>query len=388
MSTAPVFPLVGPGHPFERGLEAFRARLASDARLAGARGESEVKAVREADGAWAIDRVYAFVPRSSDGGFGGALLHARGGEPEVHEFPHDPRLPALAAPGSPLLGDGHGEVLRYVPLRRLTFVAPGENGRALIGKFKRPSTLDGAYRRLEAAWRAARGASFGVPRPAGVDTSSSVFYQEHAAGADAATLVDAGTLKTVMGTVGRVHRELHALPVADAPPWDLGRYLVDVERDLQWIAFMVPGSNRRLARVAARLAARVPDPAGAERAFCHGDFVVSQLLLDGGRVTALDFDLAAIGDPYRDIAMLIASLPFDVPYLGAAPAAEVERARDAYLSAYAERAGTPIDARRLAWYRVCAAIYHVAMRIRKGRSDRPEVDRALDELETLCRRMR
>jgi aminoglycoside phosphotransferase (APT) family kinase protein len=381
---APVFPLVGPGHPLERALEAFRARMASDPRLAGPRGESEVKARPRPGGGWAVERLYCFVPAAAGGAFSGALLHAAGGAPEVHEFPRDPRLPALSEPGGPLTGS---EVLRYVPLRRLTFRA---DGGARVGKFKRPSTLEGAYRRLGSAWRAARraDAAFAVPRPAGIDARRSVFFQERAAGTDAAALVDAGTLEHVMAAVGRVHRDIHALDVPDAPRADFAAFVRELDRDLEWIAFMVGGAGRRLARVAARLAARVPAPAGAAEAFCHGDFVTSQLLLDGARVTVLDFDLAAIGDPYREVAMLMASLPFDVPYLAHAGAAEVERARGAYLAAYEERGGAALDRGRLAWHRTCAAIYHTAMRIRKGRSDRAEVDRALDELETLCGRIR
>lgn len=383
-AAATVFPLVGPGHPFEPGLEAFRARLTADARLAGAHGAREVKAVPAADGAWRIDRLYCFVPDPAADAFGGALLYERGGAPEVHEFPRDPRLRALTAPGSPLLD--HATVLRYVPLRRLTFRATGPDGRARIGKFKRLSTLEGAYRRLVAAWRAGRAgdAAFAVPRPAGVDTARSVFFQEAAAGADASTMVEAATLEAVMSAVGRVHRDVHALEVADAPHQDFGALLAEIARDLDWIAFMAGRAGARVARLGERILARVPDPARAPRAFCHGDFVTSQLLLDGERVTVTDYDLAAVGDPHREVAMLMASLPFDVPYLAAAGDGELHRAREAYLAAYQERAGAAVDPGRLAWHRACAAVYHLAMRIRKGRADLPEVDRSLDELEALA----
>ena len=392
-ATARVFPLVGPGHPLERGLEAFRARMASDPRLAGRPAESEMKALPRSDGSWAIDRLYSFVPRAGGSRFGGAMLHAGAGSvtrPEVHEFPHDPRLPFMSAPGSPLLARAGASVLRYVPLRRLTFRVEIGAGRALIGKFKRPSTLAGSYRRLASASIAAErsGAGLVVPRPAGIDAERSVFFQEQAPGTDASALADPARLADVMSTVGRVHREVHALPVRDVPRWDFGAFRAGIDRDLAWIAFMVDGSAARLRRVGARLAACVPDPAAAPDAFCHGDFVMSQLLIDGEGVSVLDFDLAAIGDPSRDVAMLMASLPFDVPYLATAGTAELERARAAYLAGYEERAGAALDARRLQWHRVCAAIYHVAMRIKKGRSDRAEVDRSLDELDELCGELR
>jgi aminoglycoside phosphotransferase (APT) family kinase protein len=379
--SAAVFPLVEAGHPLERGLEPFRAAMASDPRLAGPRGEGEVKALERPDGTWAIDRLYCFVPDPrAAGGFGGALLHARAGEaPAVHEFPRDPRLPALAEPTSPLRAGA--AVLRYVPLRRLTF----RDG-ALVGKFKRPTTLAGAYGRLAAVWRAARasGAAFAVPRPAGLDAAHSVYLQAAAPGADAATLVDAASLERIMAAVGRVHRDVHALDVGGAPRADDHALVDGVQRDLRFVALMVDGAAGRVARIAERVAARVPAPAGGERAFCHGDFVVSQLLLDGERVTVLDFDLAAIGDPCRDVAMLEASLPFDVPYLARAGAGELDRARGAYLAAYEERAGAPLDRERLAWHRAAAAIHHLAMRIRKGRADRAEAEGALDALEAMA----
>ena len=376
--SAALFPLVDAGHPLERGLEAFRAALAADPRLAGPRGECEVKALERPDGAWAIDRLYCFVPDAAPGGFGGALLHARAGEaPAVHAFPHDPRLPALAAPASPLRAGA--EVLRYVPLRRLTF----RDG-ALVGKFKRPSTLSGAYRRLVGAWRAARAGSagFAVPRPAGLDAEHGVYLQAAAPGADAATLVDVASVERVMAAVGRVHHDVHALDVPDAPRADDAALAEAVQRDLRWIAFNLPAAARDIARIAERVAARVPQP--GERAFCHGDFVVSQLLLDGDRVTVLDFDLAALGDPCRDVAMLEASLAFDVPYLAAAGEGEIARARSAYLAAYEERAGAALDRERLAWHRAAAAIYHLAMRIRKGRADRVEAERSLDALAAMA----
>jgi len=380
--SAAVFPLVEAGHPLERGLEAFRAAMATDPRLAGPRGESEIKALEQPDGTWAIDRLYCFVPDpASPAGFGGALLHARPGDiaPAVHEFPRDPRLPALGAPTGPLRAGV--EVLRYVPLRRLTF----RDG-ALVGKFKRPTTLGGAYRRLAGVWRAARatGAAFDVPCPAGVDAAHGVYRQTAAPGADAAAVVDGASLERVMAAVGRVHRDVHALDVPNAPETD-PRALVDaVGRDLRFVGFMVDGAAARVARIAERVLARTPDPARAERAFCHGDFVVSQLLLDGDRVTVLDFDLAAIGDPCRDVAMLEASLAFDVPYLAGAGADELDRASGAYLAAYEERAGAPLDGERLAWHRAAAAIYHLAMRIRKGRADGAEAERSLDVLEAMA----
>ena len=63
----------------------------------------------------------------------------------------------------------------------------------------------------------------------------------------------------------------------------------------------------------------------------------------------VDLEDAAAGDPYADLGALLAALRADVPELCAGAAGE--RLAAAYLDGYRERAGTPLDERRLRAHR-------------------------------------
>ena len=100
----------------------------------------------------------------------------------------------------------------------------------------------------------------------------------------------------------------------------------------------------------------------------------------------VDLEDAAAGDPYADLGALLAALRADVPELCAGAAGE--RLVAAYLDGYRERAGTPLDERRLRAHRERADLAVLAGRLRRGRATTAEIAAAVARLDPGPRRAR
>jgi aminoglycoside phosphotransferase (APT) family kinase protein len=368
------FGFIGPGHPFAPAIEQLRAAIAASpgfaafARLAGSpqcEVHADLKAGRAADGSWKLQRAYWCLQH--EGPDGQTVSHMalwREGQdlPRLLDFPQDPYLPTLRE----LLEGRRIELLRYVPLRRVTFRERGPAGER-IGKLKRASKIRSAHDLLAAVHAAARdhGAAFTVAAPAGLDEAACVFYQELLPGTGLTRGLDADSAAARLQQVGRVHHALHALAVPGLPSWSLAGYLRTIADDVAWIALFAPEAAARLAPVLQRLQARVPAPGPA--VFCHGDFICSQLLLAGDAVAVTDFDSARSGERYQEIGKLLASLRYDLPHLRAAalagrPDEAAQReAEEACLAGYEQAAAAPLERERLRWFRTCAEIHYLAM---------------------------
>lgn len=168
--------------------------------------------------------------------------------------------------------------------------------------------------------------------------------------------------------------------------------MADLRRDVAWIGFMLPAYRDAVDEVLRILEAAAPEAIGRSLAVCHGDFVCSQILVADAGWSVTDFDLCHLGDPYRDMALFLASLAYDVPLLahgaaGGAGSALVDRAAAAYLAGYARRAGEALDHRRLACHRACAEIYYLALMLKKDRYDAAAFERRLAFASRLAREL-
>lgn len=369
-------------------LEPFRAQIAADPALqpTGAPGElvrADLRAARPDDRTWRLDRAYWSLQRPDPGAPGG--LRARmlvvdrkrsGPVPTVHDFPDDPRLAAAGHPDGPLRA-GHGgvpvEVLRYIPLGRITFRTTGSAAAdPVIGKIKAPRSLERAEERLCAVRAAADGTTFAVADPLGIDREHGVWFQSACPGRPLPDVARDGDTEAALRRFGEVHREIHGLAVA-APPADEDERRADLCADAAWIASALP----RLASVTERLQewleANLRACPPAERVFCHGDYSPAQILCDRDRWAVVDFDDAHLGDPYAEIATVLVSIEHETD---PCDAATLERRRAAYLDGY----GESFDAGRLLAQEAGARIGLLAKRLRKDRAAAGEPERVLGAL--------
>lgn len=374
-------PLTG-GHPASAELEALLARAAADPVLvaggADAAGPVEVRRdLRVAfnpNGGYAIT-LFCFSAMWRDAG---GRFHARTlvHEPArrataTYDFPADPGLPLAAAPGGPLDGPDV-TVLRYIPMRRITF----RRGDAVVGKLKRRSALERSYAILRAVHAAAGDASFGVPAPLGADPAGGVFYQQFMPGRAVADLIDAANAPALMRRLGALHASVHSLPVRDVPVRTVADHVAAVRADARWVAFALPAEAGAIAEIERRLAADLEMLGPGAPAFCHGDPALDQVLFDGDAGAIVDFDDAAVGDQYADLGSMVAGLAIDTPGLPVAAGA----AEAAYLEGYREATGAPLDERRLRAHTLRARLDVLARRLRKGRLSAGEAEARVAEL--------
>lgn len=389
------FAFVGRRHPLHEALAPLRAQIAADPGLrpTGAAGEivrADVRAAPDPTGGWRLERLYWSVQRADPAAPGGlrartlAVDRRRGrDESAVFDFPADPKLPAAARPDGPVVAGAGGapvQVLRYIPLRRITFrAAPGAGapaGAGAIGKIKAPSGLGRAHDVLEEVVRAAAGRSFAVPRSLGVDRERGVMFQQLWPGRPLAEIAGGPGTDAALHRFGAMHRELHALD-ADVARADEERRAASLAADVAWIGCALPQHAGAVGRVHRWLREKLRP--GAEDAFCHGDLTPAQIVCDGAAWAVVDLDDAHRGDPYAEIGAVVASLEHELVALAYAPAGALERARDAYLAGY----GGPLDERRLLAHRVRAEVVQLANRLRKDRVVPGEPERVLARLRSL-----
>lgn len=396
----PLFDFLAADHPFALQVARFAQAIAAHPRYgelqAAVRSgratiHAEIKALPDPAGGWRLDRFYWSLqtwdgpPQSP---FRALTLSyaAKDGTLEWYDFPADAYLTTMAdyfanAAAQPAR---RVDVLRYVPLRRFTFRTQDASGQAVIAKFKRRSRYQLAYTVLGQVHTALRPDSvgFAVAAPAGVDPARCLYLQTALPGTNLVDQLDPVNLAAMLGHVGTLHRALHEASVAGLPVWKRETFMADLRRDAAWIGFMLPACRERVEALLRIIEDAAPDAIGGPLAVCHGDFVCSQILVADSGWSITDFDLCHLGDPYRDIAIFLASLAYDVPLL-ARDAALLERAAKHYLAGYARRAGAPLDPRRLACHRICAEIYYLALMLKKDRYDAAAFTQRLESASRL-----
>jgi hypothetical protein len=388
------FAWVAPDHPWHAAVQSLREAIGTAAATAaGRRVQAELKGVCAADGTWRLERAYWSVQRRDarlpHGLHADTLAadwrEARAPSLEWLRLPYDPYLPGMQDPLGAMPGVSI-EILRYVPLRRITFRRQDAAGRRSIGKFKRRSRYGQAWTLLGTVSAALerrvheRGSpGFVVAAPLGVHPARALYFQTDLAGDDLAERLAPRNAAAWLQALGRRQQRLQGLDTRGLPAGSPLEQLKHARSDLAWIAWFRP----ELADVLRPLADAVeamPPWRQEDGAFCHGDLVCSQCLVPGDDPldpepwAITDFDLCHRGDPCRDLAILVASLDEDVPLLAddRAPACvDVEALGEAILDgarAEAAREGRAApDALRLRWQRLCAELYYLGLMLKKDR---------------------
>jgi aminoglycoside phosphotransferase (APT) family kinase protein len=398
---AAAFGPLGRGHAVSAELARLLAPVAADPLLRGDAAAAgapvsvarHVAAEGEPDGGATVTQL-TWCAKWRDPAAGGrfrarSLIYDRRRVPPcVVDFPDDPLLPSAAAPDGPLAGPDV-VVLLYLAARRITF----RRGEELVGKVKRGRSLARSFARLRAAHAAARDADhLAVAEPVELDAERGVFYQRRLAGRPVRDVIEPANATTLLRGVGAVHAALHALRVDDPAAAGLpvrtpADEVAAMRHDAAWLAFAMPAEAGAAAEVERLLAAELDDLGAGGMALCHGDVALDQVLVAGeGAFGLVDFDDAALADPYTDLGGMLVAMRRDAPQLFAADAAPPAGGpATAYLEGWLERSGASLDARRLRAHRLRAELGALANQVHKARLDADAAAAALARLRDALR---
>lgn len=344
---------------------------------------SEIKGRLLPDGQWELNRFYwsfQYWDPSLAHGFHAVTLYysVKERKTSFYQFPEDPYLTGMAGYFNAQEEDIDVHVLRYVPVRRFTFQVSGLEAYPdpVVAKFKRKSRFQEGFDRLTLVSEGCKGEArpFTLPSPLGLDEHHRIYYQSVMQGKDLSLLLNETNHQVILKQVGRHHAALHRMKVEGLPVWDFEHLPEEIHQDIAWICFFFPKDEPFFKELSECLFAASLKISPHDFTFCHGDFVCSQLLKEGEQWAVIDFDLARLGDPLFEVAMLIASLRYDLPYFEGAVTAsngEVPRvlraAEEAYLTGYQEQSGFSFNRKRFLWYRIRSEIYYLALMIKKDR---------------------
>jgi len=350
--------------------------------------QAELRAARGADGTAELRRFYWSTqqpdPRSP-WGFSARTLYcdADATQPRLFEFPSEPALSWLGDDPGPLphrSDPQRVDVLRYIPLRRLTFRlhdGAGLPGR-VIAKVKRASGLNRAATAFLAVHLAAskrRSEAPTVPQLLRLDPPRHVLYLEELAGVPLNIAIGTLDLTPALQHLGALHRALQELEVGGITARrTIGDWLQTARVAATQIGLFVPSSAGRAEEVYAELVRTAP--ADERLLFCQGDFLPGQILCHPTGWSVIDFDDSRYADPLSDVAAMYAALPRELGL----PAEQAERARRTYLQAYASRAGDRFDEARWHWFLVLLQLAELGKRLMKGRVASGETQTVLERL--------
>ena len=369
-----------------------RLRPAVEGELRGREGSggavhAELRTHRSPGGEPALRRFYWSTQRPDPGspyGFSARTLFCDDDSaPRLHTFPSDPAMRWLDDPTGPLHVDGrreHVEVLRYIPLRRLTFRLYDGAGLPprVIAKAKGTSGLNRAATAVLAVHHAAGKRRSDVPRVpqlVRMDPPRHVLYLEELPGEPLSTAAAGLDLTAAMEHLGTLHRALQELRVRGLTARrTMEHWLEDASQAVDRIAAHVPSAVARAEAIHQTLRRGVPEE--GPLLFCQGDFLPGQLLCDPTGWSVVDFDDSGYADPLSEVAAMYAAMPRE---LGVS-AEQAEHARRTYLDAYAARAGEPLDEARWRWFLTLLQLVELGKRLSKGRVRPGETHEVLDRL--------
>ncbi|MBI2527472.1 MAG: phosphotransferase [Candidatus Rokubacteria bacterium] len=257
----------------------------------------------------------------------------------VHFFPHDPRLPTLGplttAPprqleAALLRGFGPGswraeswttETVRYraalgATLRYAAEAREAGSGRArwkcFYVKVYPAGGAAAGHAALAALWgrAAVRDADLSVARPIEYFPELGAVAQEEVHGVTFEELLchgrdPAGAARRIGRALARFHQRDAGPNGPAAPLRGRSDHVTTVHRAAQRLAWVDPGTQAELERLAGAIAAGLED---VPLRPTHGDLKIDHVLLDADSVSVVDLDSFALGDPMMDLGSLLADM--------------------------------------------------------------------------------
>jgi glycosyltransferase involved in cell wall biosynthesis len=240
------------------------------------------------------------------------------------------RLPAFVRGGPEQLQSVEKiRILKYKPARRcvLAYELVGLAKRdqrptrhQVIGKVFRDERGSRLFRVQQQLWLNGFGPDAGdgihVPRPLAYVPEMRMLVQERAPGVTLNKLVMDRNIKPLMLRCAEGLAKLHDFVAVDGPDGNgsktyfLADELDSLDRFANELVEVRPQSVSKVAILLDGLRAWADKPTLPAATAVHRDFYYSQVLFDGPRLTLIDFDLFALGDPAIDVANFAAHLHF------------------------------------------------------------------------------
>jgi aminoglycoside phosphotransferase (APT) family kinase protein len=178
--------------------------------------------------------------------------------------------------------------------------------RRLIGKMHAKKPAERLFADQWAVWRAARGRVRMAP-PVGYLGGVGLTLQEQVRGERLGGLVDAPEFGRWVRLTARALASLHELEVPLRTRRRPDEEAASVQRWAGVLLTIRPDLAARVGRLRDRLSAAVEARTTLSSPI-HADFHHTNVLVDGERVTVIDFDEMAFGDPMVDVGRFLASL--------------------------------------------------------------------------------
>ena len=256
----------------------------------------------------------------------------------VQTFPYDYRLPGLIelVNGSPAFVDAllgvscradwqiekwDAEVIRYRPdmraMVRIEVLARAKNSEEIVARkaFAKVYREEGegrqAFRLLEALWEKTSGDDFGfvVPRPITYVDAQQTLLMREARGTRLLQRVRKDDPAKVVHAIRLAARAIAGMHQLSLPEGMLPLARLDKVRQLSNVANTLAEYSPAHVAAIDELVLDIGRALGTGAlAPTHFDLKQGQILLDDSRVTILDFDKMALGDPLVDVANIVATL--------------------------------------------------------------------------------
>ncbi len=199
--------------------------------------------------------------------------------------------------------------------------------------------------------------AFRIPRPVALDTKLGLLVVQWAWGKTLLEFLQTSDSREVMERVAVGLHSLHGAQVDGLPVVTVEDSLASADRCAKDIASVRPMLGPALESVMGALRRTVPADSGEAVAVIHNDFHWNQLRVKRNRMTLLDLERCAIGDPCIDVATFTTQISMlatrgDVQVSGA----QAAQWRQAFLEAWESTTRVPVNVDRLQWYSVVALL--------------------------------
>jgi hypothetical protein len=297
---------------------------------------------------WPLDGEFPQLARLGDAGYASTLLHSAG-------LPSDPSEAGVTQNVT-----YHVTPIRYRPGERHVLLfseaLPGQSpdpARRLYAKlYRTPQAAARAYRianrvadYLEQNMTGVRGRlgfrgalGFRGVRPAGWSELEGVVFYPHAPGKALSGQLgrSPGWLAAQLRLTGQALCALHNSPPALQAELEPDSFADEIQvtwRATEYVRFLLPETNRRIADLFERIQALHERLPGEPPTFTHSDFKADHLLASPDGLTLIDFDSCALADPALDVGKFLADLDWWFYLTGVTGVAQ---AQEAFLQGYAQ----------------------------------------------------